>query len=99
MDRSLRGAECVLGQLQIGRLPTQGALEPLDHERTGPVQGLDRDTPRPITSQDAPFFTSATNWCCAKVNNSAVSSGKAACFKASTAASISPRRFVPPDKS
>src|SRR5712691_12535176 len=47
----------LLGQLQVGGFPTAGTLEPLDHERKGPVQGLDRDTPRPITSQDAPFFT------------------------------------------
>ena len=28
-----------------------GALEPLDYEFTGPVQGLDGNAPRPITSQ------------------------------------------------
>src|SRR5712691_10721710 len=89
----------LLGQLEVGGFPTAGALEPLDHERKGPVQGLDRHAPRPITTQDTPFFTSATNCCCANINNSAVRSGKAACLKASTAASISTKRFVSPDKS
>ena len=40
----------LLGQLQRGRFPPAGALEPLERERKGPVQGLDRDAPRPITS-------------------------------------------------
>src|SRR6266851_1017324 len=89
----------LLGQLQIGRFSTDGALEPLHHECKGPVQGLDGDAPCPVTTPDAPFFTSATNWCCANVNNSAVSAGKAACLKFSTAASISTKRVAPPDTS
>lgn len=44
-----------------------GALEPLDYECTGLVQGLDGNAPRPITSQDTPFFRFRTHQRCCRV--------------------------------